>query len=60
MMSAFIATAVIFGFEISNGSMHFFVPDADGSLDAKTVFIVQGPEEQLEQLRELGSDGADQ
>ncbi|RLB43587.1 MAG: hypothetical protein DRH30_02900 [Deltaproteobacteria bacterium] len=39
-----------------DGSTHVFAPDPDVPLDRDTVLIVEGPKEQLQRLRNLGSD----
>lgn len=40
-----------------DGSVHILVPDPGLPLDSDTVLIVEGPKEQLERVRNLGSQG---
>jgi len=43
--------------EAEDGSIHVFGPDPDTPLDRDAVLIVEGPREQLNRLRKLGSEG---
>ncbi len=43
--------------EGEDGSIHVLSPDPDVPLDRDAVLIVEGPKEQLERLRKLGSGG---
>lgn len=43
--------------EGEDGSIHVLGPDPDVPLDRDSVLIVEGPKEQLERLRKLGSRG---
>ena len=40
-----------------DGSIHVFAPDPDVPVDRDTVLIVEGPREQLNRFRTLGSEG---